>query len=258
MIFALDALDRRVPPTKGERGRCPQCRRPVHAKCGEKKIHHWAHERGQNDCDPWAEGETQWHRDWQMRAPSDWCEVVMGAHRADIRRPDGLVIELQHSYITQEEVREREAFYGNMWWVFDTQPWKLRVRIATNGTAEFRWMSTRRTLDAANCPVYLDLGGPLLRVTGFGPRGCLSGSGKLVSRRDFIQRVGLRALSEEELRQKSHYSVVQDDGSILVARSIEGIRTWETHDGTATHYDLAGRTMVVKVPESAPASPIVR
>ena len=53
----------------------------MHAKCGEEKIHHWAHEKGKSDCDPWAESETKWHRDWQARADPAWCEVVMGELR---------------------------------------------------------------------------------------------------------------------------------------------------------------------------------
>jgi hypothetical protein len=172
-------------------------------------------------------------------------------HRADIRRPhDGLVIELQHSYIKQDDVREREAFYGNMWWVFNTEPWRFRAEITPSGGAKFRWMSRRRTLDAASRPIYLDLGGPLLRVTGYGPQGCLSGTGELVSRTDFINRAGLRPLSEKELLQTSHFSVLQGDGDLLlVVRSLDSVRTWESRDGTATHHDLAGRTRVVKIPE---------
>ena len=250
MFLALDAAGQRGPPTKGAGGTCPRCLRVVHAKCGKQKIHHWAHEKGMNDCDPWAESETQWHRDWQARAGLEWCEVVMGElreHRADIRRPDdGLVIELQHSYIKHEEVREREAFYGNMWWVFNTEPWRFRAEIAADGGATFRWMSRRRTLDAARRPVYLDLGGPLLRVTGYGPQGCVSGFGELLSRTEFISRVGLRPLSDEELKQTSHYSMLQRDGDIVLARSLEDLRTWDSQDAMATHHDLAGRTSVVR------------
>jgi hypothetical protein len=226
--------------------------RAVHAKCGEEKIHHWAHEKGKNDCDPWAESETAWHRDWQARADPDWCEVVMGElreHRADIRRPhDGLVIELQHSYIKHEEVREREAFYGNMWWVFDTNPWKFLAGLLPDGRAKFRWMSSRRTLDATKRPVYLDLGGPLLHVTGYGPQGCLSGVGELLSRSAFIERAGLRPLSEEESKGTSHYSVQQKDGGVSLARALDSLRTWHSEDATATHHDLAGRTTVVQIP----------
>ncbi len=179
-------------------------------------------------------------------------------HRADIRRPDdGLVIELQHSYIKQEDVREREAFYGNMWWVFNTEPWRFRAEVTPAGGAKFRWMSRRRTLDAASRPIYLDLGGPLLRITGYGPQGCLSGTGELVSRAEFIKRAGLRPLSEEELRQTSHYSVLQSDGDLLLVRSLEDVRTWESQDGTATHHDLAGRTGVVRIPE-IPLVPLQR
>jgi hypothetical protein len=101
-----------------------------------------------------------------------------------------------------------------MWWVFNTEPWRFRAEIAADGRAKFRWMSSRRTLDAAKRPVYLDLGGPLLRVTGDGPQGCVSGFGELLSRTEFIGSVGLRPLSDEELKQTSHYSVLRKDGDI--------------------------------------------
>ena len=42
----------------------------------------------------------------------------MGEHRADIRTPRGM-IELQHSPIAPEEIREREALYGRMIWLLD-------------------------------------------------------------------------------------------------------------------------------------------
>ena len=119
MFLTVDAAGKRVPPTKGAYGTCPRCQRVVHAKCGNQKIHHWAHEKGMNDCDPWAES---------------------------------------------------------------TEPRRFRAWIAADGRAKFRWMSRRRTLDAAKRPVYLDLGGPLLGVTSYGPRGCVSGFGEMLSR----------------------------------------------------------------------------
>jgi hypothetical protein len=172
-----------------------------------------------------------------------------GEHRADIRRSDdGLVIELQHSYISHENVREREAFYGNMWWVFDTEPWRFRAWTGADGTTHYRWMSRRGTLDAARRPIFLDLGGPVLHVTRFGSQGCVSGSGVLLSRSEFIAHARLRHLTDEEQSATSHYSVRQGDGKVLLARSLSHLRTWESLDGTATHHDLGGRTTVVPIP----------
>lgn len=253
MFFALDRDGERVTATKGARGTCAHCSQDVIAKCGPRKIHHWAHSAGKNDCDPWAESDTVWHRNWQARAESAWCEVSMGEHRADIRRPqDGLVIELQHSYISREEVREREAFYGNMWWVFDTEPWRFRAWIAADGTAGYRWISRRGTLDVARRPIFLDLGGPLIRITGFGRQGCVSGVGVLVSRSEFISEVGLRPLDDKELQRTSHYSAPQKDGGVVLARSLEVLRGWESVNGMAMHHDLRGGTMEVAIPEVRP------
>lgn len=92
------------------------------AKCGEVRVRHWAH-RGRRVCDAWWEPETEWHRAWKNRFDLSWQEVigydeVSGEkHIADIRTPQGLVIEFQYSYLRAEERAAREAFHGNMVWV---------------------------------------------------------------------------------------------------------------------------------------------
>ncbi|CAM2011568.1 hypothetical protein APED_33200 [Acanthopleuribacter pedis] len=50
-------------------------------------------------------------------------------HRADIRRPDGLVIELQHSSILFPEAEERCEFYGDIIWVFNAHQYISRCSI---------------------------------------------------------------------------------------------------------------------------------
>jgi len=52
----------------------------------------------------------------------------MGPHRADIRTPGGLVVEIQHSGISSEDVAAREAFYGNMVWLLDGRNFVLKQR----------------------------------------------------------------------------------------------------------------------------------
>lgn len=99
------------------------CASAMIAKCGPRKIPHWAHHRIRN-CDPWWEPETPWHRDWKNQFPEECREVSHLAldgevHRADVKTPTGIVIELQHSSITDAERLSREEFYGNLVWVLD-------------------------------------------------------------------------------------------------------------------------------------------
>ncbi|HVY70231.1 MAG TPA: competence protein CoiA family protein [Verrucomicrobiae bacterium] len=104
-------------------GKCPQCSEDVIAKCGTRIIHHWAHARRLN-CDPWWENETAWHRHWKNQFPEECREVSHTAitgevHRADVKTAGGIIIEFQHSAITDEERAAREQFYENLVWVID-------------------------------------------------------------------------------------------------------------------------------------------
>jgi competence protein CoiA len=91
----------------GGQGDCPTCGSEMVAKCGPRVIHHWAH-AGRRNCDPWWENETLWHREWKNLF-----------HRADIKSPTGIVIEVQHSSMTDAERLSREKFYGNLVWIVD-------------------------------------------------------------------------------------------------------------------------------------------
>jgi len=88
------------------------------AKCGSRIMRHWAHTHAKN-CDPWWENETQWHRDWKNHFPPDSREVSHTAengeiHRADVKTTTGIVIEFQHSAMTDQERLSREQFYKNL------------------------------------------------------------------------------------------------------------------------------------------------
>jgi competence protein CoiA len=102
---------------------CPACGAAVMPKCGAIRDWHWAH-RGQRHCDPWREGETDWHRNWKNAFPTEWQEFVLKSesgekHVADVRTVRPCVIEFQHSHIDPEERAAREAFYRPMVWVVD-------------------------------------------------------------------------------------------------------------------------------------------
>lgn len=125
MLYARDELNNIVTAQKGKVAFCPGCQQQLMPKCGAVKIHHWAHTA--SDCDAWTEPITQWHLEWQAYAAPECREVVMRKeevhHRADIRTQAGVVVEIQHSTISQAEIKARERFYGDMCWVFDlTKP----------------------------------------------------------------------------------------------------------------------------------------
>lgn len=111
--------------TSGAKGVCSQCGAAAIAKCGPKVMHHWAH-AGRKNCDPWWENETDWHRAWKNLFPSQCREVSHTAsdgeiHRADIKSPSGLFIEVQHSAMTGAERSSRERFYKNLVWIVDAR-----------------------------------------------------------------------------------------------------------------------------------------
>lgn len=122
MQYAL--LDgRRSEAKKGATGTCLDCNRVIVAKYGPRVLHHWAHASRRN-CDPWWENEGDWHCEWKNRFSAECREVSHTApigeiHRADIKTPSGIVIEVQHSTMTDEERDSRESFYRSLVWILD-------------------------------------------------------------------------------------------------------------------------------------------
>lgn len=176
--------------TPGDRANCPACSGEVIAKCGDINIWHWAH-KDTVDCDTWHEPETKWHLAWKSMFPSSWAEVPVikygKKHIADIIRPDGLVIEFQHSPISPDQIRSREIFYQNMIWVFDIQEcaeqhpsggcvWtgdhlhhftEARFEVRRNINKNywtFRWKHPRKHVACTTSDCYLDIGNGLFQL----------------------------------------------------------------------------------------------
>ncbi len=111
--------------TKGAKGQCLCCGADVIAKCGNIRIAHWAHKNNEECPYSKKEPKTKWHLDWQNHFPKEWQEVrctdeqTREIHIADIKTPNGLVVEFQHSAIKPEERLSREQFHKNMIWVVD-------------------------------------------------------------------------------------------------------------------------------------------
>jgi competence protein CoiA len=158
MFFALDQNRERIPVRPGLRGTCACCGHEVIAKCGEIMSWHWSHRA--NDCDPWYEPESEWHRDWKSLVPPNRQEVVMGPHRADMVTAMGTVVELQNSPISPETIREREQFYNKMVWIFNAEPYIDNIYFyKKHPNMEhflFRWKHPRLSQCAATMPLYWD------------------------------------------------------------------------------------------------------
>jgi hypothetical protein len=165
MLYGCDEAGARVLATKGAAAVCAKCGGTLVAKCGTIRVWHWAHARGP-ECDPWGESEGEWHLAWKRLVRPEVCEVVRGAHRADICRPDGVVIELQASPLPGEVVLERERCYGRMVWVFDASAFVDNIDYRErDGYVSFRWRWPRPSQALATCPVFWDFGdGYMFRV----------------------------------------------------------------------------------------------
>lgn len=145
MQYALVKSQRSLPQPK-LRGACPVCGRECVSKCGSRIVWHWAH-HGQLHCDPWWENETEWHRKWKSYFPEGFREIVHfdsvsgEKHVADIKTDRGMVIELQHSAMSPEELVARERFYGNMIWIVDAssfvQNFEIQIDPLPHPKAEF-------------------------------------------------------------------------------------------------------------------------
>lgn len=198
MMFANTTDGRRAPIATGERGRCPACNQTVIAKCGPIYVNHWAHEA--DDCDGWAEPETAWHRSWKQRFPAERQEVILPPHRADVISAKGWVLEFQNSPLDQEQIRERERFYGaQLLWIVNGAGWaekNLHFRTThkhgptqPNRTpVSFRWRWPRLRWLAARQPLFLDLDGEtLLRVHWFSSTTPCGGWGTLTDLAAFAE-----------------------------------------------------------------------
>ncbi|MEM4986653.1 competence protein CoiA family protein [Collimonas sp. H4R21] len=172
MQYSLVDNQRREAFTGGK-GICPTCGSAMVAKCGPRVIHHWAHATRQN-CDPWWENETAWHRDWKNLFPENCREISHTApdgeiHRADIKTSTGIIIEVQHSAMTDAERISRESFYGNLVWVIDGSTFRKNFDIyhllpdpTSNFAQDLIWSKATRSMQGAARGLFFRLSEALL------------------------------------------------------------------------------------------------
>ncbi len=160
--------DKKIEAFAGGRGNCPVCGAETIAKCGPRIMHHWAHHRIR-DCDPWWENETPWHREWKNKFPVECREVSHTAedgeiHRADVKTPTGIVIEIQHSTMTDAERISREGFYRNLVWVIDGAVFRDNFDIyhmlpdpKSELAQDLVWNKAKRHMNGANTGIFFRL-----------------------------------------------------------------------------------------------------
>lgn len=114
------------------KGICPHCNKEVVSKCGKINIWHWSHTQKTN-CKAESKPESEWHINWKKLFGKEFCErqITKGdkCRFADIYTRKGVVIELQNSPISYNEIEEREKFYGEkMLWIINGDSFKNHFR----------------------------------------------------------------------------------------------------------------------------------
>lgn len=135
---------------------------PLMAKRGTTLKHHFAHHQN-TACDSKnSKNKTEWHISWQNR----FCETEIPfppKHVADIVHGD-LVIEIQHSNISTNDISSREETYGNMIWIFDVKNSVTGSEfVCRDDAGKCIVKLNRKCLFQTTKPTYYDCGKYLLR-----------------------------------------------------------------------------------------------
>lgn len=118
--------------------------------------------------------ETPWHREWKNLYTESCREISHTAlngeiHRADIKTPTGIVIEVQHSSMTDAERISRENFYKNLVWVIDGSVFQKNFDIyhmlpdpESELAQDLVWTKARRHMHGSNRGLFFRLSEALL------------------------------------------------------------------------------------------------
>ena len=135
MFFANDKLGNRVHISDAHLGVdyfCPACGHKMVLRWGNINTHHFAHKPGK-ECDRWYSKKlSKWHQKMQNHFNKSeqeiivWNEQHTEFHIADVlvrTKNRSIVLEFQHSVISQSEFLQRCRFYKmcghQVIWIFD-------------------------------------------------------------------------------------------------------------------------------------------
>mgnify|MGYP000845684186 CR=1 FL=1 len=156
MIWAIKDNER-IKASPKSNALCPICNTEVISKCGVVKEWHWSHKSIQ-DCDNWAEPESEWHLKWKSYFPKEQQEVILENHRADIKTQQNLIIELQNSPISSDDICDREKFYKNMIWLLNGNTLGKNLEIREKSCYfTFVWKSPPQSWFSSDKIIYVDI-----------------------------------------------------------------------------------------------------
>ena len=156
MIWAIKD-NQKVKASPKSNAYCPCCNNKVISKCGSVKIWHWSHE-SLKECDSWYEPESEWHINWKTNFDEEEQEVKIDSHRADIKCKNGLVIELQNSFISADDICDRENFYGNMIWILNGKTLGKGLELRNKKSyLSFVWKNFPQSWLFSERSIYIDL-----------------------------------------------------------------------------------------------------
>lgn len=142
-----------VAPTQtGQRATCDDCGHDMSARVGRTVIPYWAHLPGQDrDCAATDRDYlSPWHLAWQSLAPPEHREVRWGPRRGDVLLPDGTCLEVQHSPMPAQEIRDRTDFWvsetGGITWIFDATQSSIECRKDKHGNEYVYWPNGRGSI----------------------------------------------------------------------------------------------------------------
>ena len=198
MIWAIKNEQRVLAEPNNLEAVCSICKSEVIPKCGSIKVWHWSH-KSNKECDWWSEEETIWHKNWKNNFPKECQEIILigkecEKHRADIKI-NNLIIELQNSPLSSEDILKREDFYnktvGNMIWLLNGK--ELCSGLCLKSKKDiftFRWKHPAKTWWFANEKIYIDFNdlGIFLIKKIYKNIPC-GGWGILLSRNEFLKNI---------------------------------------------------------------------
>lgn len=187
MIWGIDENKEKIKATISSKAKCDICETELIPKCGVIKIWHWSH-KSLVDCDSWVEPESKWHLNWKdefskecqeitiKKCISDYCnnkkynhnhngknhgdcidcEFIL--HRADIKTKEGLVLEIQNSPISPDDICDREEFYGNMIWLLNGETIGKNLELRDKKTyLTFSWKNPPKSWFYSERDIYIDM-----------------------------------------------------------------------------------------------------
>lgn len=138
---------KKVRPDEAPLGYCSDCRQELIKVQGSINIHHWRH-KGHSKCE--NKPETEWHLKMKSLFPREYVEVRKGNHRADVLLPYGTAIEFQNSSITADTIKERNANYDRVVWVFNLEKQYRNNQVNTNDLEFVEYRRPKKVLFHCN------------------------------------------------------------------------------------------------------------